>query len=67
MSDRGIQPEGEKIRKAVHWLCEELKLHPEKSRKKILAEAELRFDLSPLECDFINKKLSEEINNNKTG
>ena len=37
-----------------------LKTHPEKSRQQIISEAEIRFDLSPKECDFIDRKLRDD-------
>ena len=33
---------------------------PDKSRKEILQEIELKFDLSPLECEFLDKHFSSE-------
>ena len=42
-----IQPQGDKIRKAVCWISETLREHPEKSRSQIVKEAEVRFDLPP--------------------
>lgn len=55
-----IKPGGEKIRQAIRWISDNIKAHPEKTRRKILHEAEIRFDLSPLECEFINSKLDKE-------
>ena len=49
---------GAKVKKALKWVCEELKLAPHKSRVQLLGEAELRFDLSPLECDFLDRNFS---------
>ena len=60
MSRQSIQPEGERIRKAVRWIVEILKEEEDKSRQEVIEEAEKRFDLSPLECDFLERKLSEE-------
>lgn len=50
-------PSGDKMKKTLCWISEMLKEHPEKSRQQIISEAELRFDLSPKECDFIDRKL----------
>ena len=60
MSNQSIQPEGERIRKAVRWIVETLKEEEGKKRSEVIEEAEKRFDLSPLECDFLERKLSEE-------
>ncbi len=56
MSTEKLQPHGDKLRKAVRWISEKCKEHPEKSRQSIIFEAEERFDLSPKECEFLNKK-----------
>lgn len=43
------------LKKAVCWLSETVQEHPEKSRDDILTEAELRFDLTPRECEFLDQ------------
>lgn len=55
-----IQPHGDKIRKAVCWISEILREHPEKSRSQIVKEAEVRFDLTPRECTFLEKDTHKE-------
>lgn len=49
-----VQPSGDKIKKAVRWLSEMVQNHPDKKREEILKEAEIRFDLSPAECNFLD-------------
>lgn len=44
-----------KLQKALTWMAESLEAHPEKKRTTILQEAELRFDLTPMECAFLDK------------
>lgn len=44
----------DKMKKVLQWVGEELKEHPEKTRKKVFEEAEFKFDLSPQECEFLN-------------
>jgi hypothetical protein len=56
MSTEQLLPHGESIRKAVKWISEVTKENPEKSRKEIILEAELKFDLSPKECEFLYRK-----------
>lgn len=56
-----ILPTGEKMKKTLAWISETLKTHPEKNRQQIFSEAELRFDLSPRECDFIDRKLRGNV------
>jgi len=49
-----LQPQGDKIRKALKWISEMLGEYPEKSREQVLRDAEIRFDLSPSECEFLD-------------
>jgi hypothetical protein len=56
-----LLPAGDKMKKALCWIGEMVKSHPEKNRQQIISEAEIRFDLSPKECDFIDRKLRDEI------
>ncbi|MBU0674570.1 MAG: hypothetical protein KJ950_08015 [Proteobacteria bacterium] len=51
------KPEGEKFKKAVLWISETLKEQPEKERDKVIKAAEIRFDLSPAEADFLERKI----------
>ena len=57
-----IQPESEKIRKAVKWLSEEHKYNPDKNYVKLIEEACLKFNLSPKEAAYLAKftKTDEE-------
>ena len=43
-----------KLKKVLVWMAETLEAHPEKKRSTILQEAELRFDLTPVECEFLD-------------
>jgi len=52
-----VTPEGERIRKAVRWICETMADQPERDRTAIIREAELRFDLTPRESEFVHAKL----------
>lgn len=60
MAEASIPDPSEKLRKAISWISEETLANPGKKRSKILKEAELRFDLNPLECEFLDKKFSGE-------
>jgi hypothetical protein len=55
-----IQPQGEDLRKAVKWVSEERKYNPGKEIKAIIEEACLKFDLSPMDADFLLRKLLEQ-------
>ena len=50
-----IQPEGEQIRKAVKWISEEKQADPGKSRIRLLEEAGIKFNLSPVEEEYLAK------------
>lgn len=50
---------GDRIKKAVLAFSELLAEFPDKSRAELLRLIMLKFDLSPLECEFLNKKLRE--------
>ena len=54
-SDRSIQPPGEKMRRALCWVSECLNNSPFPDRLTLLREAEIRFDLSPAECEFLDQ------------
>lgn len=46
-------PEGFSVRKAVQWIAEEKKLHPDKKYVELVNEAAMKFDLSPKEEEMI--------------
>jgi len=50
-----IQPEGEELRKAVKWVSEKRKFNPEKKLNEVIEEACLKFDLSPMEAEFLSR------------
>lgn len=57
MSNRpsgGVQPRGEGLRRAVRWLSDEGRHDP-----AAIEEASRRFDLSPLEEEFLLRFLAE--------
>lgn len=53
------QPQGDKIRKAVRWISDMLREHPDKSRAAVIKEAEIRFDLTPRECTFLDQETNK--------
>jgi len=55
-----IHVPGEKVKKAIEEFSELLLISPEKSRWQLLQEVELKFDLSPQECEFLNNHFSKE-------
>jgi len=52
-----IQPEGEQIRKALKWIAGEQKDDPKESRMKLVGEAGIKFNLSPLEEEYLDRML----------
>ena len=50
----------DKLKRAVVYFCELVEAHPDKSRLELLQKVQLMFDLSPADCEFLNKKLGQE-------
>ncbi|MGB2927377.1 MAG: hypothetical protein WBB70_00540 [Desulfobacterales bacterium] len=55
-----IQPKGEALRKAVKWVSEERKYNKEKKLKALIEETCLKFNLSPMDADFLLRTLLEQ-------
>jgi len=55
-----IQPKGEDLRKAVKWVSDERKYNKEKELKALIEEACLKFNLSPMDADFLLRTLLKE-------
>jgi len=49
MTERRLVPEGEDLRRAVRWLSEQ----HQRVTRELIEEAARRFDLSPLEEEFL--------------
>ena len=47
------------IKQAIKWLDEQLHDKPDANRMKLIDEAGRRFDLTPLDCDFLIRHLAE--------
>ena len=56
-----IQPKGENLRKAVKWISEEHQYNPDRNHRSIIEEACLKFNLSPMDAEYLNK-LPEQDN-----
>ncbi|MBU0960826.1 MAG: hypothetical protein KKH60_04810 [Proteobacteria bacterium] len=54
-SQHPTQCQGDKKKHALAELADLLKKHPEKTRKSLLQEVQIKFDLTPKECEFLNK------------
>ncbi|HKB26727.1 MAG TPA: hypothetical protein VKG64_16955 [Methylomirabilota bacterium] len=47
------------IKQAVKWLDEQLHDNPAADRLKLVDEASRRFDLTPLDADFLLRQMAE--------
>jgi hypothetical protein len=55
-----VQPDSENIRRAAKWVIEERKYNPKQSLGKLIEEAGSKFDLSPLETEFLERFVKDE-------
>lgn len=65
MSKSPIHPPGDAIQKAIRELSYLVENKPDKTRNQLLQEVALKFDLSPLECDFLQRHLAEGLTNQR--
>ena len=47
------------IKAAIKWIDEQLREHPEASRLTLVDEAARRFDLTPMDAEFLLRHLAE--------
>lgn len=47
------------IRQAIEWIDEQLRDNPGADRVKLVDDASRRFDLTPLDADFLFRHLAE--------
>jgi hypothetical protein len=55
----GITPGGEDLRRALKWLSDRRLEDPKAPRGKLIDEAALRFDLSPMDVEFLLREWRE--------
>ncbi len=55
MPKTSIHPPGDKMQKAIKEFSELLENQPELDRGKLLEKVVRKFDLSPKECDFLER------------
>lgn len=55
-----IHPPGEKMKKAIQELSGLLVSSPGKSRRQLLEQVAMKFDLSPNECAFLERHFQNE-------
>lgn len=54
-----IMPKGEDIRKAVKWISEMRQAEPKASPQKLVEEACLKFNLSPIDAEYLGRWIKE--------
>ena len=54
------------IKHALAWIDDKLRERPDADRVKLVDEASRRFDLTPLDADFLFRHLSERPRTNTT-
>ncbi|MCI5146569.1 MAG: hypothetical protein D3923_13840 [Candidatus Electrothrix sp. AR3] len=47
------------LQKAVQWIGEVMQEQPKKQRSQVIQDAQLRFDLTPTECEFLNHNFTD--------
>ena len=55
-----ITPKGEDLRKAVKWLSDKKGIHPEKNLSDLIQQACIKFDLSPLDAEFLSRVMRQQ-------
>ena len=59
MGNDNVVASSTNLQKAVCWIGEIMQEHPEKERKQVLKDAQMRFDLTPVECEFVTKNFAK--------
>ncbi len=54
-----IQPDGERLRKAVTWIAAEVKAGSPKRRQELIQEAGLTFNLTPVEAEYLARSFDD--------
>jgi hypothetical protein len=60
MPETTIHPPGDKIQKAIRAFSELLEENPKSERWKLLEKVVKTFDLSPKDCDFLERHFKNE-------
>ncbi len=55
-----VQPKKEDLKKAVKWIGETRKYEPDKPNHKLVEEAAVKFNLSPMDTEFLYRCLRGE-------
>lgn len=60
MTTHPTQLPGDRLKKALQAYCELREKYPEKDKRSLLQQVEIKFDLTPLECEFLHRQLLED-------
>ena len=55
-----IMPQGEDLRKAVKWISEMRQMVPSQDHQKLVEQACLKFNLSPVEAEYLARLEKDE-------
>jgi hypothetical protein len=70
MTQRSTAALSTNLQKAVQWISDIMQEYrengeslnsPEKQRNQVISDAQLRFDLTPAECEFLNHNFKELV------
>ncbi len=59
-----IQPQGEKLKKAVKWISEKRKENPDVNPVRLVDDASFQFDLSPKDSQFLLRLIKNDNSQN---
>ena len=59
-----LQPQGDKLKKAVQWISEKRKETPDINPVKLVDEAGFQFDLSPKDSEFLLRFVKNDNHQN---
>ncbi len=54
-----IQPQGEDLRHAITWISEERQNPDAAPLKKLVEQACIKFDLSPMDAEFLGRHIKD--------
>ena len=54
-----IQPPGEDLRRAVKWISDERQYNPGQKNSELIEKACLKFNLSPMDAEYLLNVLKE--------
>ncbi len=67
MGERHTAALSTNLQKAVQWVGDIMQEHPEKQRNQVVNDAQLRFDLTPAESEFLNHNFKKLAVGNEKG